>query len=95
MFWQTFLRAHWESIGAIDFFTTDVRTLGGLVRFYVLVVIELASRRVEVAGITPTPDTRFMRQVAHNLTDPIDGVLHGMRFVIMDKSGSPDLLCPP
>jgi len=41
--WKIFLRAHWESIGAIDFFTTDIWTLGGLVRFYVLVVIELST----------------------------------------------------
>jgi hypothetical protein len=75
--WKTFLRAHWESIGAIDFFTTDVWTLGGLVRFSIPVVRDLSSRRVEIAGTTSTLDTAYMRQVAHNLTDPMDGFLVG------------------
>jgi hypothetical protein len=34
-----------------DFFTTEVWTKNGLVTFFVLFVIDLASRRVEIAGI--------------------------------------------
>ncbi len=43
--WRTFLNAHWESLAATDFFTVEVSTLGRLVTFYVLVVIELSSRK--------------------------------------------------
>ena len=44
--WQTFLRAHWGEIAAADFFTTEVWTWHGLVTFYTVFVIDLASRRV-------------------------------------------------
>ena len=66
--WQTFLRAHWGAVAGADFFTTDVWTWPGLVTFYALFVIDLATRRVQVLGITPNPDEAFMRQVVRTLT---------------------------
>ena len=66
--WQTFLRAHWGEIAAADFFTTEVWTWQGLVTFYTVFVIELASRRVQILGSTPHPDEAFMCQVVRNLT---------------------------
>jgi putative transposase len=53
--WQTFLRAHWGAIAAADFFTTEVWTWRGLVTFYSVFVIDLASRRVRILGSTPHP----------------------------------------
>jgi len=66
--WQTFLRAHWGAIAGGDFFTTEVWTWRGLVTFDTVVVIDLASRRVQIVGSTPHPDERFMRQVGRTLT---------------------------
>jgi hypothetical protein len=54
--WQTFLRAHWGEVAAADFFTTEVWTWQGLVTFYTIFVIELATRRVQILGSTPNPD---------------------------------------
>lgn len=85
MGWTTFLQAHWDSIAAIDFFTAHVWTSRGLIHYYVLVVIELSTRRVEIAGITTSPDTAFMRQVTRNMTDPDDGFLRGASHLIMDR----------
>ena len=53
--------------------------------YYVLVVIELSSRKVHIAGITPGPDGPFMMQVGRNLTDPFDGFLRGKRWLILDR----------
>ena len=83
--WRTFLTAHWESVAATDFFTVEVATFRRLVTYYVLVVIELSSRKVHIAGITPGPDSAFMMQVGRNLTDPVDGFLLGKRFLILDR----------
>ncbi len=69
---------------AADFFTVEVWGLRGLVTFYVLIVIELSTRRVHLAGITPNPNEPWMLQVGRNLTEP-DGVLTGKRFLIMDR----------
>ena len=66
--WQTFLHAHWEAIAAADFWTTEVWTCRGLVTFYTVFVIELASRRVQILGSTPHPDDAFMTQVVRTLT---------------------------
>ena len=53
--------------------------------YYVLVVIELSSRKIHVAGITPGPYSAFMMQVGRNLTDPLDGFLLGKRLLILDR----------
>ena len=83
--WQTFLRAHWDAIAGADFFTTEVWTWRGLVTYYTLFVIDLASRRVDIVGSTPYPDDVFMRQVGRTLTAADDGVLVGHRVLICDR----------
>jgi hypothetical protein len=83
--WRTFLQAHWDTISAADFFTVEVWGLRGLVTFYILLVIELSSRRVYFAGATPNPNTAWMMQVARNLADPFDGFVCGKRFIIIDR----------
>jgi hypothetical protein len=57
--WQTFLRAHWGAIAGADFFTTEVWTWRGLVTFYTIFVIDLASWRVQIVGSTPFPNDLF------------------------------------
>ena len=53
--WSAFLRALWGAIAAMDSFTVEVVTWAGLVRYPVLFVIDLATRRVEIAGIVDQP----------------------------------------
>jgi putative transposase len=83
--WSTFLKAHWECMAATDFFTVEVCTARGLVTFYVLFFIDIASRAVKIAGITPHPDSRWMTQIARNCTDLADGFLRGKRYLILDR----------
>jgi putative transposase len=73
--WKTFLKAHWGAIAATDFFTIEVVTWRGLVRYFVLFVIDLKMRRVEIAGIAASPDGAWMHQIARNLTNCDDGAL--------------------
>jgi hypothetical protein len=61
-----------------------VWTCRGLVTYYTVFVIELHSRRFEILGCTPHPDEAFMVQIARHLTDGVDGVLAGRRFLICD-----------
>lgn len=83
--WRTFLKAHWEAIAAADFFAIEVLTMHGLVRYFVLFVIELRTRKVEIAGITADPNGRWMQQVGRNLTDCIDGFLRDTHYIILDR----------
>jgi putative transposase len=89
--WKTFLKAHWEVLGAIDFTTIEVWTKGGLVTYYLLFVMEIATRRVHFAGCSLSPDEAWMMQIGRNLTDAFDGFLNGKRYVLMDRDGK---FCP-
>ena len=86
MSWATFLKSHWEVLAATDLFTVEVMTLRGLVRYHVLFVLELSTRKVEIAGIVPEPNGPWMEQVARNLTDAFEGFLRGKRYLIHDRS---------
>ena len=83
--WKTFLEAHWDAIAAADFFTVEVLSVRGLVRYSVFFVMEVKTRRVEIAGISCEPCGEWMKQVARNLTDAVDGFLLGTRYVILDR----------
>ena len=52
---------------------------------YVLFFIDLATRTVMIAGVTPHPNARWMQQVARNLTDPQETFLRGKRFLTMHR----------
>lgn len=83
--WSTFLRAHWECLTATDFLSVEVCTLKGLVTYYVLFFIDIASRSVHIAGVTPHPDSAWMTQVARNIMAVGEGFLCGKRYLILDR----------
>ena len=83
--WKEFLSRHWELIVAADFFTIEVWTRRGLQRFTVLFFMELATRKVEVGGIAQTANGFWMQQIGRNLTDAVDGILAGKRYLIHDR----------
>jgi transposase InsO family protein len=83
--WKTFLAAHWDGLAAADFFTVEVLTLCGLVRYVVFFVMMLKTRTVEIAGITSEPDEAWMTQVARKLTDPGDSFLRNADYIILDR----------
>jgi len=84
-FWETFLKSHWGAIAATDFFSVEVLTRRGLVRYLVLFVIDLKTRTVEIAGIVRQPDGDWMKQIAGNLTDAGEGFLPSARYLIHDR----------
>ena len=86
MTWKEFLRTHWEVLAATDFFTVELWTGRGLVRYHVLFVLKLATREVQIAGLVPEPNEAWMQQVARNLTDPLAGFWRGTRWLIHDRA---------
>ena len=79
--WATFLKAHWGTIAAMDFFKVEVMTLFGPVRYSVLVVMDLKTRHVKVARVVREAYEEWMVQVLRNLTDVVDGFLLGKTHV--------------
>ena len=57
----------------------------GLVRYHVLFFIDIKTRHVHIGGIVHQPHGAWMKQVARNVTDEVDGFLKGMRYLIHDR----------
>src|SRR5205085_303872 len=79
--WKEFLIRHWELIVAADFFTVEVWTRRGLQRFVVLFFLDLSTRKVELGGIACTANGLWMSQIGRNVTDAVDGILTGKRYL--------------
>jgi transposase InsO family protein len=82
MSWREFLRTHRRSSLAVDFFTVETMWLQ---RLYVLFFIELGSRRVHLAGCTPTPTAAWVTQQARQLTWSLSHRPEPCRYVIRDR----------
>jgi putative transposase len=83
--WKEFLERHWELIVAADFFTVEVWTARGLKRFLVLFFMDLCTRKVEIAGIASDANGLWMSQIGRRVTDAVDGILDGKRYLIHDR----------
>jgi hypothetical protein len=83
--WADFIRSHTDSLLATDFFTTEVWTPLGLVTYYCLFFIHVASRKVYIGGITRNPTDDWMRQAARNLTSNGCELLSKCRYLIRNR----------
>jgi putative transposase len=79
------LKRRWELIVAAEFFTVEVWTSKGLSRYLVLFFVDLATRQVTIAGIASRANGLWMSQVGRNVTDAVDRILRGKRFLIHDR----------
>ncbi len=81
--WRAFLGHYREYMVACDFFTVDTVFLQ---RLYVLVVIELGSRRPHFAGCTAAPDAAWVTQQARQFSWQLqDGDPGAIKFLIHDR----------
>jgi putative transposase len=80
--WREFLRRQAASMLACDFFTVETISLR---RYYVVVLIELGSRRLHLAGCTTNPTGAWVIQQPRNLS--FTDLFERMRFLIPDRDG--------
>jgi transposase InsO family protein len=80
--WAEFLRAQAHGIIACDFVSVETAWLRTV---YVLVFIELGSRRIHVSPSTAHPDSAWVTQQARNLAMALDGRSSPVRFLIRDR----------
>jgi putative transposase len=80
--WREFVRTHWQTTLAVDFFTVETLWLQ---RLYVLFFIELGSRHVHLAGCTPHPRAPWVIQRAGQVTWTFADRSERLRFLIRDR----------
>jgi transposase len=83
--WSQFLRSQADAVLACDFFTADL--LDGT-QAYVLAVIEHATRRIRILGITLHPTGEWTVQQARNLLMDLDEQAHRVKFMIRDRGSN-------
>jgi putative transposase len=83
--WSQFLRSQADAILACDFFTADL--LDGT-QAYVLAVIEHASRRIRILGVTLHPTGEWTAQQARNLMMDLGEQAHRVKFMIRDRGSN-------
>jgi len=80
--WREFLRQQAAGMLECDFFTVETLWLR---RLHVLFFIELARRRVHLAGVTANPNSAWVAQQARNLIMTLAEQEQQPRFVIRDR----------
>src|SRR5215470_11870801 len=83
--WSQFLRSQAEAILACDFFTVDL--LDGT-QANVLAVIEHATRRVRILGVTLHPTGQWATQQAGNLLMDLGEQADRVKFMIRDRGSN-------
>jgi putative transposase len=83
--WDQFIRRHFETLWACDFFTKTVLTAWGPKAFFVLFFINIKTRKVYVTQATQHPDQDWVNKQTQHILPLLDGNKTGKKLLIRDR----------
>ena len=83
--WDNFIRRHFQTLWACDFFTKQVLTALGPRMFFVLFFINIKTRRVYIAGATQFPNQEWVNKQTKNILPLLAGNKNGRSLLIRDR----------
>ncbi len=82
--WDQFIKMHAKTLWACDFLSKKVLTKHGLIDYFVLVFINIATRRVIATPATPNPNEEWVVQQARNVVMDIEDTGMKIEHLIHD-----------
>jgi len=86
MTWREFIRIHVDVLRATDFFTTEVGTWLRLVMSSVWLFLHLVNCKVQIGGMTPQADERWMAQMARDALMPDWALLFPRKYLLNNRA---------
>ena len=66
--WDAYIKRHFETLWACDFFTKTIWTAMGPKLFHVLFFLNIRTRKVHIAGITEKPKKEWVTEVSKSVS---------------------------
>ena len=82
--WDNFVKRHFKTLWACDFFTKTVWTAVGPKTFFVLFFINVHTRRVHIAGMTKNPTQEWVNNQAKSIKSFFDSDKKTEKILIRD-----------
>jgi len=83
--WDNFLKRHFQTLWACDFFTKQVLTALGPRMFFVLFFINIKTRKVYVAGATRFPNQEWVNKQTKNVLPLFGSNKNDKKLLIRDR----------
>jgi putative transposase len=83
--WDNFIKRHFQTLWACDFFTKQVLTPLGTRMFFVLFFINIRTRRVYVTGATRYPNQEWVNKQTRNMLSLLGSNKSAKKLLIRDR----------
>ena len=83
--WNSFIKRHFQTLWACDFFTKQVLTPLGPKMFFILFFINIKTRKVHIGGLTQYPSQKWVNKHTKDIMPIICGDKDSKNLLIRDR----------
>jgi len=83
--WDNFIKRHFQTLWACDFFTKQVLTPLGPKMFFILFFINIKTRKVHVAGFAQYPKQEWVNRQTRNFLSLLDSNKNDKKLLLRDR----------